>query len=580
MGIKRRLAAWIPALIFSAAATASGLEHKIEAVNTGSGTGIVQTMPYVNGLYIVVDTTKSDTKVDTTKAEPDTASAGKRLTWELINDLLPEAQERDGLIGRANEDSLYNKSLKIGDLEIVFADYRDLNPENVVQLSPEQERVISRIYAPHIGLGRLLFGGGTDSTKLMFSEKTKQELIAGLPGDFQFQTFDRALLHYAGVLAKMFTYKLDTAIQRDTMGVEEIWNSGDGVCRHYTPLFLAMFNSTKHLSPNLNKFSAGVSNTPYTRHSANILAARSRANPNRIYITLVDPTWYDTRIEQPANDGEESRQTPEDVFGAYDKAHANDFALVQPFIDNTRLLGDWNLEREVVRVSREFYLKVFRECGPGDANYFLAGSYVFKELAIDEQIAFLESFVKGDGLGDNASLKYHALQLRFKRGDFGDDEFLEHVITGAFGYEKAAMSELVDAWYKKGEYEKITWVPMDVFDIRELRTSDHSMMGSADFNIITLIGGGTLIVDNDPPDLGKYVSALHQLYLQHSPDVSKQRVIDAYRGVYDKTIGIIQQGTFKWGSRSHKRSFESIGRYLDRGKIPNIKDLNRLYIDY
>ena len=575
MRMRNKILAGISAFLFGLAGDGNGLEAKPEnAAFLPSDAGYARDARAILGFKAM----PRDTLADKNEGQQDSLSTKKKevFTWELVNDILPRYEGDSRIfLGGANEDSLYNKCLTFGKWRVVFGDYRDLNVDNLMPLSPEQDEFIRKIYRSHLRAKNAeMHYEAPEQSTFIFSDSTRAEILSRLPKNFESQTLSEALLSFARVLAEKFTYAYDDliAIQMDRMSPEEIWNSGEGVCRHYTPLLLTMFNSVKGRNQALRKFTMGVANTAYTEHSADVLAARSKFDENLIVATLVDPTWYDTKVENAQSKGRESKQSLDDIFGAFDTAHANDFALMQPFLEGSSFFTG-NLG--VKDVCNDFYLRLFRISTSNEANYFLAGAYIFEKLSLDEKIDFLtETMGKKSLRGDE--VKYLLTQLQFERGDLDTDSFLREAFTFP-EYRQDALSRAVSNWYEHMEYERIGKLDMGLFKLGSVHASkSSSIIEGFNFSFISFSGGGELIMDLLEPDLAMYVASVHNLYLKKMID--RERVIGAYRRIYQQTQETLKRCSSPVEfSKSHRKALNRIGSALEKNEVPKLKDLKLLY---
>lgn len=124
------------------------------------------------------------------------------------------------------------------------------------------------------------------------------------------------------------TMKTEAAIKTDMMSTDEVFYSGQGVCRHYAPVNEAVFEVFKGMNDKLKNtymtsFQPRNNGHLYSlSHEWNKVTTLKRSNDTlKAITTYVDPTWLDTRKQTADNSGQKVDIPAKKRYDAVDTHH-------------------------------------------------------------------------------------------------------------------------------------------------------------------------------------------------------------------------------------------------------------------
>jgi hypothetical protein len=121
----------------------------------------------------------------------------------------------------------------------------------------------------------------------------------------------------------------DLAKSIDNASEDQIFINGQGICRNYAEVNVAVFQLLKDMNPNLKNTYMRV-NDPVSvahllalPHAWNMVSTLSNDDLGyKLEVTFVDPTWLDTRNKTANNSGAvDIKVSEEDIYNALDEDH-------------------------------------------------------------------------------------------------------------------------------------------------------------------------------------------------------------------------------------------------------------------
>ncbi|MEM4326245.1 MAG: transglutaminase family protein, partial [Candidatus Pacearchaeota archaeon] len=509
-------------------------------------------------------------------------SLTQRSTFENIPRIQEYGDSLEIILGKVNEDSLPNKEIQTKNRRIIFTDYRNINQKEITEPTEEHRKIIS-----------YLFDTPPYYTTDPLNENYKTEIIKKLPENFNKLDLSEALLCIADIVGDRMSYDLKMTYM--TYDANKAYEIRRGVCKHYAALYKDVFDVVNQLNPNLNKLITRVVNLESINHAYIAVACVPKRDKNSILITFLDPTIYDGEMEERSNDTTINPKQIEDYFGAYDRFHADDFKLMELFL-NKNLENDKEDLGSIKSkgIGYNFFEEYYKNSSRDDINHFRAGWYIYELSEEEFKINFLDEILKSEHIINNYGdygyyefLKFQLEKLRFKENKISHEEFLKNT---PLLYRHNALIEIGDKLFKDRDYKSLLKIyksnyyephEMDVWEMQVQRYLERCL-SSPLFIIIKPPLSEISVVFNEGykrPNLAQYVKAAHMAYIEGDTSLKKSEVINLYKILIektDKTISSYSRPSF-FEDKKYEKSYNNIKKSVSKNKLPNLKDLEKIY---